>query len=230
MPDIASVNRRVTDRVLGRRNAFVEPSEFLGSRAAILKAFSRLEGQGELQRVRRGLYWRGTETPLGMAPPPPTDVVHRVFGRTGVGPARISAALLLGLTTQVPRTPTFAVPYLVEGIERAHLLERTRRTGRQAAKLDEAEVALLEVLDSWEDVVELEPDAAIRRLASLVGTVLRPEPLAKSARTEPARVRERLRAVLTASGHGELADRIPSAARRETREAALLPLGSVPEA
>jgi len=216
-----SVNKLVVDRVLGHRDRFFEPADFPGSRVAVLKAFSRLEAQGALTRVRRGLYWRGTETPLGMAPPRPADVVHKVFGPTGVGPARTSAALALGLTTQVPRTPSFAVPYPVDGIPRARLVERTRRTGRRAAKLRGAEVALLEVLDSWEDVVELKPDAAMKRLASLMGTTLRPEALAKAGATEPARVRERLRALLEVSGRADLAALVPSAAHPETRAAAL---------
>jgi hypothetical protein len=223
-----SVNKRVVDRVLGHRGKFFEPGDFPGSRVAVLKAFSRLEGEGAVTRVRRGLYWRGTETPLGMAPPPPADVVHKVFGTAGIGPARTSAALALGLTTQVPRIVSFAVPYSVDGIPRVHLVERTRRTGRRSAKLSEAEVALLEVLDSWEDVVELNPDVALKRLASLMGTTLRPEALAKAGVTEPARVRERLRVLFEVSGRADLAAAVPSAAHPETRTAALrgLPLAA----
>jgi hypothetical protein len=55
---------------------------------------------GELRRVRKGLYWRGTNTPLGMSPPPTHASAAEVSGNKGVGPAGLSAANLLRLSTR----------------------------------------------------------------------------------------------------------------------------------
>jgi len=66
---------------------------------------------------------------------------------------------------------------------------------------------VLEVLDSWEAVVEIAASQALERLGAMLsdGTV-RPEQLAKAAATEPARVRERLRLVLEFAGQAKLAN------------------------
>ena len=66
---------------------------------------------------------------------------------------------------------------------------------------------MLEVLDSWEAVVEIGASEALARLGGILrdGTV-RPERLAKAAATEPARVRERLRLLLEFAGEASLAN------------------------
>ncbi|MGH9092235.1 MAG: hypothetical protein ACRDZR_12800 [Acidimicrobiales bacterium] len=110
---------------------------------------------------------------------------------------------------------------LCEGIPRANLVTRSRRSGRVREKLKAPEVALLETLDNWEDVVELEAEAAAERLAGLLGKAVRPEALAKAAATEPARVRERLRVLLRLAGYEGLAEAVEPAVHPETREAAL---------
>src|SRR5438105_3705839 len=98
-----SVAPEVRRRILPSRDRFWRPEDFDGSPEAVAKALSRLTRAGELRRVRRGLYWRGTPTQLGMAPPSPDRFVHEVIGAPGTGPAGWSAALALGLSTQVPR-------------------------------------------------------------------------------------------------------------------------------
>ena len=178
----------VKRRVLRAKDRFFEVDDFPGSRTAVARELSRLEDTGELQRLRRGLYWRGTATPLGMAPPPPEAVVRKVYGSpSGVGPARLTAARALGLTTQVPRYPAFAVPYPVEGISRAVFVNRSRRHERAIRRLNDVEIALLEVLDDWDDVVELSPEDAVTRLRRLIGDSVRPDRIAAAAKTEPAR-------------------------------------------
>jgi hypothetical protein len=212
----------VKRRVLRAKDRFFEVDDFPGSRTAVARELSRLEDAGELRRLRRGLYWRGTPTPLGMAPPPPEAVVRKVYGSpSGVGPARLTAASALGLTTQVPRYPTFAVPYPVEGISRAAFVNRSRRRERAVRRLNDVEIALLEVLDDWDDVVELNSEDAVRRLSHLIGDSVRPDRVAAAATTEPARVRERLRALLRAAGAEEDADRVARASHEATRASAV---------
>ena len=220
MPDSDAAEAK--KRVLRSKDRFFEVDDFPGSRTAVARELSRLENVGELRRLRRGLYWRGTETPLGMAPPPPAAVVRKVYGSlSGVGPARLTAARALGLSTQVPRYAAFAVPYLAEGISRVVLVNRGRRHERAGRRLNNVEIALLEVLEDWDDVVELSPEDAVTRLSRLIGDSIRPDRVAAAARTEPARVRERLRALLRVAGTDDEAHRVPRAAHEATRTLAL---------
>src|SRR5580700_4321999 len=106
----ASIAAAVREKVASCRDCFWRPSDFNASPEAVSKTLSRLAEAGELRRVRRGLYWRGTPTRLGMAPPPPERLAGEVVGGSGTGPGEWSAALALGLSTQVPRRETIAVP------------------------------------------------------------------------------------------------------------------------
>ena len=208
------------------RNRFFRSGEFDGTRTAVEKALGRLVENGELLRVRNGLYWRGAETPFGMAPPNPRSVVNEYANGYPTGPAGISAANLLGLSTQVPRITEYAVPTMVPPIDRIRLVRRDARRsdGRRAAELGGPEVALLEVLDSWEKVVELAPAEALERLGVILrdGTV-RPERLAQAAGSEPARVRERLRFILKSADEVGLAEKVPPASTPSVTERALRP-------
>lgn len=143
----------------------------------------------------------------------------------GVGPAGLSAANLLRLSTQIPRRALVAIP------ERAPsdagpvaFVSRATRTGRAEAGLNATEVAALEVLDDWNAVLEVTPDEAARRLTDLLRSGgLRAERLTQAAATEPGRTRARLTALLAAAGRDDLAARIPSRDPR-TRQAALATL------
>jgi len=207
--------------VTAARSRFFTVNDFAGPRSTVARALSRLADDGEIVRVKRGLYWRGAKTPLGMAPPSSAAILREVYGKTaGVGPALLDAARKLGLTTQVARTPSFAVPYEVEGLSLI-FVNRARRTGRARHGLNDAEIALLEVLYSWEDVVELTSADAVSRLRSLIGKTIRPKAVAAASSTESARVRERLRALLIFAGFQKVAISILPAANATTRNEAL---------
>ena len=100
--------------------------------------------EGELVRVRRGLYWRGKKTRFGMTHPSVLETAVAVGG-PGTGPAGVAAAQLLGLTTQVPATVEVAVPGKVpdpmQGVR-----FRSRPYSRRERRLTPVEVAILEVL------------------------------------------------------------------------------------
>lgn len=213
--------------VLASRGRFWEPGDFSLTASTAHHLLGELEASGELRRVRRGLYWRGTKTPLGMAPPPTERLIESLAPGPGVGPAGLSAANLLRLSTQIPRRALVAVP------ERAPsdagpvaFVSRATRTGRTEAGLNATEVAALEVLDDWNAVLEVTPDEAARRLTDLLRSgSLRAERLAQAAATEPGRTRARLAALLTAAGRDDLAARVPSPDPR-TRQAALATLAA----
>lgn len=195
-----SVAPEIRKRILASRDRFWRPEDFGGSPEAVAKALSRLAHAGELRRVRRGLYWRGAPTRLGMAPPSPDRVVHEVIDAPGTGPAGWSAALALGLSTQVPRRETIAVPGRAPRTPGAvRFVSRAASVKRRDERLRPPEVALLEVLRDWNTLVEVPTGAAVERIADLVGDgSLRLDRVVRASSTEPPRVRERLRHLLGA--------------------------------
>lgn len=197
----------VRKKVLHSHDRFWRPEDFDGSPAAVTKALARLTNAGELRRVRRGLYWRGETTRLGMAPPTPDRLIPEIVSGAGIGPAGWSAALALGLSTQVPRYEKVAVPGRAPRDPRAvRFVSRVASVARREERLQPMEVALLEVLREWDSLVELSRNDAIARIKSHVdeGT-LRVDPIVQASVTEPPRVRERLRELLEAVGHAEKA-------------------------
>jgi len=144
-----------------------------------------------------------------MSPPPETAVIRELAGSHGVGPAGISAALALGLTTQVPRRTTVAVvgspPRDLPALHFVGRPSALKRTG-----LRPAEIALFEVLREWDDVVEVELTEAVDHLAGLVADgSLRANRLVKAAATEPAGVQAGLRGLLAGADRLEDASAIP---------------------
>lgn len=179
---------------------------------------------GKLRHIRRGLYWRGKETLLGMSGPSPDKLVMELVGHHGVGPAEWSAALALGLTTQHPRNTIIAVPTRPPAVEgRIELKDRRGREGRAANKLNWYEIAILEVLADWSRLVELPREEAVERLGEwLSSDKVRPAKLARAARSEPAVVRAGLRGLMRRNGLQAEADRIPPAHTQSVHEHALV--------
>jgi hypothetical protein len=212
----AGVAVNVRNRVLRSRDHFWRPTDFDGSPEAVVQALHRLGASGELLHVRKGLYWRGTKTLLGMAPPPADALVKAVATeRRGVGPAGASAANALGLSTQIPRRPAFAVPTRVPvsmpaGVE---MVSRTGCRNRASVNARPAEVALLEVLRDWSGLVEVDNAEATGIVKShLDNGALRAGALAKVARTEPTSVRKGLARLLASCGYRSEAASINGAA------------------
>ena len=227
VPGARDTARSITSTIRRSRNRFFRWSDFSGTRSAIEKALSRLVDRRELSRVRGGLYWKGSETPFGMSPPNPREVVAAYADGSPTGPAGLSAANFLGLTTQVPRVPEYAAPSFVPDVDRISIRRRSgrRAEARRKARLGEAEVAFLEVLDAWESVVELPPREAIERLlVTLRSGDVDISKVVRAANHEPARSRVRLRAMLELYGMAELVDEIRPASAPSVRAAALEPL------
>jgi hypothetical protein len=217
-----NVSLDVRKKVLRSRNRFWSPDDFDGSPDAVAQALSRLLRAGELRRIRRGLYWRGTPTRLGMAPPPVERVAHAVADARGTGPAGFSAALALGLSTQVPRRETIAVPGRApRNLGSVRFVSRAASAKRRDERLRPAEVALLEVLRDWDSVVELSADAAVDRIGRLASSGdLRVDRLARASSTEPPHVRDRLRRLLTELGCQDAASMVRPARSRSVPDLA----------
>ena len=175
-----SIAATVRERVrASATDVFLRRKDFAGSDRAVESELSRMVLAGELIRVRRGLYYRGKPTRFGMTRPSVLDAAIATAG-PGSGPAGISAAHLLGLTTQVPGTIEVGaagkVPEAMEGVR-----FRLRPYGRRELGLTSVEVAVLEILRdpgaveaTWTEVqtrLEQLITSGIIRVAVLAGAV-----------------------------------------------------------
>lgn len=160
-------------------------------------AFSRLAAEEEsLLRVRRGLYWKGVKSRFGPGRPRVEDLVREVAGARGVGPAGWSASHALGLSTQVPAVPQFAVvgppPTGIRGAK----LHSRRNFARLGLRYEE--IALLEVLRDWPVHVDVDWSDLKRTVIQLRDDGrIRPDRVRKAATEEnsPA-LRERAAALV----------------------------------
>ncbi|WP_373069915.1 hypothetical protein [Gemmatimonas sp.] len=143
--------------------SFITAGEIPGPRRAVECEMFRLASKGEVIRVRKGLYWKGPSTRVGMPLPRAYDIALEVAG-PGAGPAELSAAHVLGLTTQVPAFEVVAVPGRcpapVDGIRFV-----SRSIERRFGALRPLEVAVLEVFRQGPAVVE-GPWSKVRRCVS----------------------------------------------------------------
>lgn len=198
-------------RILASRDRFWRPEDLRVSGSTRLHLLAELVEAGELRRVRRGLYWRGSSSPLGMTPPTTEALVRPLAPGPGVGPAGLYAANLLGLSTRVPRRAEIAIPARApQGTGGVLFVARPARRARISTGLNPTEVALLETLGSWERSIELPPDEARVRLGEVMRSgAVRPARLARAGRDESARVRARLRELLRANGRSDLAEIVP---------------------
>jgi hypothetical protein len=159
---------------------------------------SRLVREGELQRVRKGVYFRPRPTVIGPSIPGATGAIASSL-RAPVHPAGLSAANVLGLSTQNPARGEFATPASDPPTALAGSRVRTRRP-RARATLTAEEGALLELLRDRAATSDLSPAETAQRLQELLSDPERFARLARAAAEEPPRVRAMLGAL------GELAD------------------------
>lgn len=199
--------------ILDSRNRFWKLADIDAPTSTAQHLLADLVRRGELRHIRKGLYWRGTKTPLGMAPPPPPTLAAELAGRPGIGPAGLSAANALRLSTQIPRRAEYAIPARPPaGGEALRFVNRSARRGRIESALSSADVAALEVLDGWDRLIETAPDEAMGRLSKLITAGdIDAGRLAGASITEPGASRTRLRYLLRKSGLTELAEQVPAA-------------------
>jgi hypothetical protein len=225
-----STAHAVRRRVLGSSDRMWRTEEFDGSSNAVQSELRRLLKAGELERIRRGLYWRGRRTRFGTTAPDAGEALRNVLGkRAAVGATGWYATNLLGLSTQVSPVETLAVsgrpPTGMQGVK---MVDRSQRVGRNDARLTDLEVTFLEALEGWDRYVEAKPKKAVAKFEELMknGDV-RVDRLVSASKTEPAVVRERLRRLLLDAGWAEEAAGV-NGARSESakrRASAVFPGG-----
>jgi putative AbiEi antitoxin of type IV toxin-antitoxin system len=222
--DQESTAKVVRKRILASRDRIWRTQDFKGSRDAVQAELRRLVRAGEIERIRRGVYWRGRKTRFGLAVADEGRALRKVLGgHKGIGAAGWYATNLLGLSTQVSPIEVLAVTGRPPtGFPHLKLIDRSQRTGRRDARLNDLEITLLEALEGWDKYVEQRPVAAVDRFQELLssGRVRIPR-LVDAATTEPAVVRERLRRLLIEGGWDGDATRIERARSDSARERAL---------
>lgn len=130
---------------------FIHVNRLPGSETAARQAASRAARNGEIIPIRRGLYYRGSQTRYGMTRPRLEEIAAEVLGDVGIGPAGYSAAREWGVTTQVPAFYHVAVLWKTDPI--AGITQQSR-SNKERVKLNEKEIALLELLRAPEVYIE----------------------------------------------------------------------------
>lgn len=206
--------------VLSSSRRFWRPADLNLPDSTAQHLLAALVDAGELRHVRRGLYWRGVKTPLGMSPPPQDALVSELAPGRGVGLSGLSAANLLRLSTQIPKRAEYAVPGRAPAdTGSVKFVSRAARKGRVKSRLNPTEVAALEVLDAWSRVIEVSPNDAMRRLAELVNTgAIRAEKLANAATTETSATQKRLHTLLERAGETSLAAKVAEPTKKKAHK------------
>jgi hypothetical protein len=161
--------------------------------AAVAMALSRLAGEGVLQRVGKGVYYRPTQTSFGPSVPAASGVASQTL-RAPLHPAGLSAANVLGLSTQNPGRPEYATP--APGPPTA-LRGSVVHTGRPAERgsLSAEDGAILETLRDRARHSDLPAEQTVCRLLKLLADEQRFAALVDVAMVEPPRVRAMLGAI-----------------------------------
>jgi hypothetical protein len=192
----------VRERVRRQGDRYWRASDFPDlNPMAVAHELSRMAARGELQRVRKGVYYRPKMTLIGPSIPS-ASVALPLTARAPLHPAGLTAANYLGLTTQNPGRPEFATPAPSAPTALEHATVHTRRP--EARKdLNDQDAALLELLRERGRPSDLPPEATARRLVQVLRDRERFARLVRAALSEPPRVRAMLGALGQQAGAPE---------------------------
>jgi len=160
------------------------------------RALSRLAEDGVVERLSKGVYYRSRSTTFGKSLPNPAAMQKLAAKDRTVFPSGVTAANLLGFTTQTAgrgevATSGFTLPRKLLGPD---TVVHTRRPEAWAGLSDE-DAALLDFLRRGGKTSELPPHQTIRRALRLLSEKGRFHRLLKIAATEPPRARALLGAL-----------------------------------
>ena len=159
----------------------------------VARTLARLAEAGVVERARHGLYYRSRPTVVGPSIPSATAVASHMIDAP-LHAAGLSAANVLGLTTQNPARQELATPAANPPSVLSNAIVHTRRPASRA-HLSAAEGALIEMLRTRGRYSDVGPAGTIRRLLLILGTGGTFERVARSALDEPPRVRAMLGAL-----------------------------------
>lgn len=163
---------------------------------SVAQALSRLTRAGFLERLSKGIYYRGRQTSFGPSRPNPATIQKLASQQNVIFPAGLAAANLLGFTTQNPKdgeiaTTALSLPRKLIGPD---TIIHTRRPMAWTGLCD-TDAALLDFLRQGGKSSELSPDGTIRKVLVLVSEKDCFDHLLKVAHSEPPRVRAMLGAI-----------------------------------
>lgn len=154
---------------------------------AVSQALSRLARQGEVRRVHKGTYFRPRKSVLGESRASHSAVTSRVLNAP-VHPSGLTAANMLGLSTQNPARPQYTTPASSPGA-RPDTWTLTVNRPASRRRLSQQEGAVLELLRARAATSDLSADDTVARLKDLLSDDASYARLAKAALDEPPRVR-----------------------------------------
>lgn len=159
----------------------------------VSRTLARLAEAGVVERPRHGLYYRSRPTVFGPSIPSSTAVTGHAVDAP-LHAAGLSAANLLGLTTQNPARAELATPAANPPGALRDATVHTRRPPSRA-RLNDTEGALVELLRTRGRYSDLGPARTIRRLLRILGAGDTFDRVARVALDEPPRVRAMLGAL-----------------------------------
>ena len=186
-----SIAREVKTRIVHRpKKAVWSFRDFSGlNSGAVAAALSRLAKQGELRRVRRGIYHRPLSTAFGSTRPDPALITDSMFrGRRSVSKGGYNR---LGLTTQVGNEIRRAVDRAtrVKPVRGINIQTVTRPLSRQKG-ISEDERVTLDALRNIRRIPDTTIANTLKRIKALIRSgSLQPARLVRFALAEPPRVR-----------------------------------------
>lgn len=126
----------------------------LGNYDAIKKSLNRLEKEGKIIRVLRGLYYKPNfnqfiQKEVGVSPKKVAEKLAEKYGWT-IAPAEDTALNELGLSTQVPTTYTYISdgPYKKYVLENGALIIFKHRTNKEISTLTQKTATVVEAIQS----------------------------------------------------------------------------------
>lgn len=157
--------------------------------AAIAQTLSRLARAGKLQRLSKGIYYRPRQTSFGKSMASPA-ALQKLLPKGRAFPSGISAANLLGFTTQMPKQKEIATSAgsLPRKLVGADTIIHTRRPAHWD-KLTDEEAAWLDFLRNAGKTSELSSEETTNRTIALLKEKGRFERLLNIAISEPPRSR-----------------------------------------
>ncbi len=191
----SSTAHSIRQRIEAGGENYWKPADFPDAPAtAVTQALSRLTRSGVLQRVSKGIYYHPRATVFGKSQPSRDAVLARRLTQRLL-PAGLTAANLLGFTTQNPARREYATTASAVAFSDDTMHVTTRRP-EGWKQLSSEDAALLDFLRGRGHNSELSEEDTKARLLTLLRAPERFQRLAAVAPGEPARVR----AILGAAG------------------------------
>lgn len=160
--------------------------------SAVASTLSRMVKQGTLRRIEPGVYYRSRATILGESTPSNQALTAAKVGEP-LQPTGLTAAAMLGFTTQNPARLEYATP-AEHGPRRLDANVSNRRPDSRRL-LSPREGAMLEFLRDRGQTSDLSPAETIKRLLALLAQDRAFDKLIGPAMDEPPRVRAMLGAL-----------------------------------